>query len=547
MSRHEITRRTLLNSALVTGALATLPGGSDAAAERQGAGVPPFELEEWTIASLQKAMEAGQLTSKSVTGKYLERIDALDRRGPTLRHVIETNPDAVKVAEALDAERKEKGPRGPMHGVPVLVKDNIDTADLMTTTAGSLALEGNIAAKDAYLVARLRAAGAVILGKANLSEWANFRSHRSSSGWSARGGQAKNPYALDRNPSGSSSGSAGAVSANLCAVAVGTETDGSIVSPSSACGVVGIKPTVGLVSRSGVIPISSSQDTAGPIARTVADAAALLGAMVGGVDPDDEATKAGEGKFETDYTKYLKPDGLKGAKIGVLRAGRLASDPKTKPIFDAALDLLKSAGATLVDPVEMKTLGQYGGTEYQVMLFEFKAGLNAYLQKLGSGAKVRTLEDLIAFNEAHRAREMPFFGQDVFLEAQAKEGLDSPAYQRARDTARKLSREQGIDATMDAHGLDALVALTNGPAALTDLVHGNYGTGGSSSLCAASGCPHVTVPAGEVFGLPVGLSFMGRAFAEPTLVRLAYAFEQATRARRAPRFLPTVELTSVRT
>jgi amidase len=531
----EISRRSMLGAALATGAAAALAEVAHAQEQTQ---VPPFELEEKTVAELQEAMASGRLTSKAITEKYLERIDAIDRRGPTLRHVIETNPDALKIAGELDAERKSKGPRGPLHGVPVLVKDNIDTADRMTTTAGSLALEGHIAAKDAFLVARLRAAGAVILGKANLSEWANIRSHHSSSGWSARGGQAKNPYALDRNTSGSSAGSAGAVSANLCAVAVGTETDGSIMSPSSCCGIVGIKPTVGLISRAGVIPISSSQDTAGPMTRTVADAAALLGAMTG-VDPDDEATKASEGKAEKDYTKFLKADGLKGAKIGVLRMGE-RWHPKVKPIMEAAIAAMKSAGATVVESVEVKTQNKFGEAEYQVLLFEFKATLNAYLAKLGPGAKVRTLADVIAFNEAHRDREMPFFEQEIFLEAQAKEELDSPVYQKHRDDARKLSREEGLHAALDAGGFDALIAPTAGPAHLTDLVHGDRDIGGSSSLCAAAGCPSLTVPAGYVSGLPVGITFMGRAFAEATLIKLAYAFEQATKARKAPKFLLTV-------
>jgi amidase len=538
----EITRRSVLGVALATGAAAALSDEAVGAPAHPGEGrVPPFELEETTVAELQQAMAAGRLTSKAITQNYLERIDALNRRGPMLRHVIETNPDALTIAEQLDAERKAKGARGPLHGVPVVVKDNIDTADRMTTTAGSLALEGNIAAKDAFLVARLRTAGAVILGKANLSEWANIRSSRSSSGWSARGGQARNPYALDRNPSGSSSGSAGAVSANLCAVAVGTETDGSIMSPSSCCGIVGIKPTVGLISRAGVIPISSSQDTAGPMARTVADAAALLGAMTG-VDPDDEATKASDGKAEADYTKYLKADGLKGARIGVMKLGE-RWHPKVRPIFEAAVAAMKSAGATVVDPVEVKTLSKFGDAEYQVLLFEFKATLNAYLAKLGPGARVRTLADVIAFNDQHRDREMPFFGQEIFLDAQSKDGLDSPVYQKHRENARKLSREEGLHAALDAGGLDALIAPTAGPAHLTDVVYGDRDIGGSSSLCAAAGCPSMTVPMGDVAGLPVGLTFMGRAFAEATLIKLAYAFEQATKVRKPPRFSPAAEAT----
>jgi amidase len=357
--------------------------------------------------------------------------------------------------------------------------------------------------------------------------------------WSARGGQAKNPYALDRSPSGSSSGSAGAVSAYLCPVAVGTETNGSIVSPSSCCVVVGIKPTVGLISRSGIIPISSSQDTAGPIARTAADAAALLGALTG-VDPNDDVTKLSDDKAEADYTKYLKSDGLKGAKIGILRASGF--HPNVQPILESAIATIKSAGATVIDPVEVKTFGKFGDAVSQVMRYEFKATLNAYLGALGPDSKVRSLEDVIAFNEKHRDREMPFFGQETLLQVQEYGGLDGPAYQKARDEARWLSREEGLHAALDAHGLDALVALSNGPAHLTDVINGDRGTGGTSILCAAAGCPCITVPAGDVFGRPVGISFMSRAFAEGTLIRLAYVFEQLTKARKPPRFLPTVDL-----
>jgi amidase len=537
MNRDEITRRSVLGAALAGAVAAEIWAADEGAAATSP--VPPFDLEEATVTDLQAAMTAGRLTAKAITAKYLDRIDALNHRGPTLRHVIETNPDALKIAEQLDAERKANGARGPLHGIPVLIKDNVDTADQMTTTAGSLALEGHIAAKDAFLVARLRAAGAVILGKANMSEWANFRSGRSSSGWSARGGQAKNPYALDRNPSGSSSGSAGAVSANLCPIAVGTETNGSIVSPSSCCGVVGIKPTVGLISRSGIIPISSSQDTAGPISRTVADAAVLLGALTG-VDPNDDVTKLSEGKAETDYTKYLKADGLKDARVGIFRASGF--HPNVQPILESAIAAIKSAGATVIDPIEVKTFGKFGDAVSQVMRYEFKATLNAYLGALGPDAKVRSLEDVIAFNEKHRDREMPFFGQETLLQVQENSGLDSPTYQKAHDEARRLSREEGLHAALDAHGLDALVGLTNGPAHLTDVINGDRGTGGTSILCAAAGCPSITVPAGDVFGLPVGISFMGRAFAEGTLIRLAFAFEQLTKVRKPPRFLPTIDL-----
>jgi amidase len=536
MSRNEVTRRSVLGAAL-GGAVAAGLGANHSVAV--GAPAAPFELEEATVADLQAAMASGRLTSKAITEKYLQRIEALNRRGPDLRHIIETNPEAQKIAEQLDEERRAKGVRGPLHGVPVLVKDNIDTADRMTTTAGSLALEGHVAAQDAFLVARLRSAGAVILGKANLSEWSNFRSHRTSSGWSARGGQAKNPYALDRNPSGSSSGSAGAVSANLCPIAVGTETNGSIVSPSSCCGVVGIKPTVGLISRSGIIPISSSQDTAGPIARTVADAATLLGALTG-VDPNDNATKASDGQAETDYTKHLRGNGLKGARIGIFRADGF--HPNVLAILEKAIATIKSAGATVIDPVEVPTIGKFGDAQSQVLRYEFKATLNAYLGALGLDAKVRCLEDVIAFNEKHRELEMPFFDQEILLQSQKMDGLESPAYQKARDDARKLSRDEGLHAALDAHELDSLVALTNGPAHLTDLIHGDRGTGGTASLCAAAGCPSITVPAGNVHGLPVGISFMGRAFAEGKLIQLAYAFEQVAKARKPPQFLSTLDL-----
>lgn len=498
-----------------------------------------FDLEETTITDLQAAIADGRLTAKAITAQYLERIEALNQRGPILRHVIEVNPEALTIAEQLDAERQASGLRGQLHGIPVLVKDNIDTADQMTTTAGSLALEGHIAADDAFLVGRLRAAGAVLLGKANMSEWANFRSTRSNSGWSARGGQARNPYALDRSPGGSSSGSAGAVSANLCAVAVGTETSGSIVAPAAFCGVVGIKPTVGLISRAGVIPISSSMDTAGPMARTVADAAILLGAMTG-IDLNDGVTEASTGRAETDYTKHLKRDGLSGAKIGIWRPD--GYHPSLLPILEAAIATLRSAGATVRDPLDAPTLGQFGNGMSQIMLCEFKATVNVYLQNLPSNVPVRCLDDLIAFNEAHKDREMPFFGQELLLFAQKADELDSPDYQKSRDDTRRLAREEGLHAVLDTNNLDALVALTTGPAHLTDPVNGDRGGSGTWSLCAAAGCPSITVPAGDIFGLPVGISFMGRAFAEGTLIRLAYAFEQLTQARRSPRFLPTIDL-----
>jgi len=455
--------------------------------------------------------------------------------------VLETNPEALAIAGALDAERKAKGPRGPLHGIPVLLKDNIGTADRMTTTAGSLALEGSIPPHDAFLVARLREAGAVLLGKANLSEWANFRSTRSSSGWSSRGGQCRNPYALDRCPSGSSSGSGVAAAANLAAVTVGSETDGSIVSPSSCCGIVGIKPTLGLVSRAGVIPIAHSQDTAGPMCRTVADAATLLGAMTG-VDERDGATKASHGKALTDYTQFLDAAGLKGAKIGVYHPKSLEGNPHTDRALAESLTALKSAGAVIVDPVKIETAGKLGDDEYEVLLFEFKADLDRYLTELSMAAPIRSLKEAIEFNARNHDRVMPYFGQEIFEQAQAKGPLTDPKYKKALANSKRLSQKEGLDAAFARHKVDALVAITGGPAWLIDLVNGDSPGGGSSSLAAVSGYPSITVPAGYAFGLPVGLSFIGPAWSEPALIKLAYAFEQATKVRQVPRFLATAEV-----
>jgi len=511
--------------------------GSPAPAEQ---GVQPFELDETTIISLQDAMKSGRMTAHSITEKYLKRIDELDHRGPSLHSVIEVNPDALAIARQLDRERKATGPRGPLHGIPVLVKDNIGTADRMTTTAGSYALEGSIPPQDSFVAAQLRKAGAVILGKANLSEWANFRSRHSSSGWSGRGGQARNPYALDRNPCGSSSGSGVAVSANLCPVALGTETDGSIVCPSSTNGIVGIKPTVGLVSRSGVVPISHTQDTAGPMARTVAAAAAVLGAMTG-VDPRDKATLASRGKSLTDYTRFLDPHGLKGARIGVVR-GLFGYNRFVDKLADDAIATMKDQGAVIVDPAKIETLKHLGDEEFTVLLYEFKADLNAYLASLGPKAPGRTLKEIIEFNKKHAREEMPYFGQDIFVKAEAKGPLTDPEYQKALEKCRTLSRQKGIDATMEKYKLDALVAPTGAPAWPTDLVNGDHDTGGSSGPAAIAGYPHVTVPAGYVFGLPVGISFFGRAWSEPTLIKLAYSYEQATKVRKPPKFLPTADL-----
>ena len=498
-------------------------------------------LQEATIAQLQAAMGDGRLTAGTLVERYLDRIERLDRRGPALRSVIEVNPDAGAIAEQLDRERRERGPRGPLHGIPVLLKDNVDTHDRMQTTAGSLALAGQPALADATVAARLRAAGAILLGKANLSEWANFRSRHSSSGWSGRGGQCRNPYVLDRSPCGSSSGSAAAVSANLCAVAIGTETDGSIVCPSSACGVVGIKPTVGLTSRAGVVPISHSQDTVGPHGRTVADAAAVLGALVG-VDPRDPATAAGAGRPPADYLASLVPDGLRGARIGVARTSGFGASPRVDAIMEEALRALSEAGATLVDPADIPTRDQLGGeNENTVLLHEFKHDLDAYLATR-AGVPVRTLEDAIRFNVEHAAQELAWFGHERFEQAQATAGLTAPAYLEALAAGHRLSREEGIDAVLDQHGLDALVAPTGGPAWTIDLVGGDHFSTGSSTAPAQAGYPIVTVPAGFTAGLPVNISFIGRAWSEPTLIRLAFAFERCTQVRRRPGFVPALEL-----
>jgi amidase len=507
-----------------------------AAAPASGAQV---DVEEATLTALQEKLKSGAATSEGLTEAYLARIAELDRRGPTLRSVIETNPDALTIAAALDRERKEKGPRGPLHGIPVLVKDNIDTADRMTTTAGSLGLEGSIALRDSFVAERLRAAGAVILGKANLSEWANFRSTHASSGWSARGGQCRNAYALDRNPCGSSSGSGVAVSASLCAVAIGTETDGSIVCPSTTNGIAGIKPTVGLVSRAGVIPISHTQDTPGPMARTLRDAAILLTALAG-EDPRDSATAAARGKA-LDFTRFLDENGLRGARIGVARTLAGVTAPVDR-LMDDAIAEMKRRGAEIIEAVEIPNVKQLDEPELEVLLYEFKADLNAYLAALGPRVQNRSLQDLIAFNERRKDVEMPYFGQELFLKAQEKGPLTTPAYLEALEKCRRFSRAEGIDAVMDKQKLDALLSPTGGPSWLTDLVNGDHYTGGNSTPAAVAGYPSVTVPMGFVSGLPVGLSFFGRAWSEPVLIKLAYAYEQATRHRRAPRFLPSLDL-----
>jgi amidase len=499
-----------------------------------------FELEETTISELQAAMKSGKFSSRSITEKYLSRIEKYDRRNVSLNSIIELNPDAIAIADALDKERKAKGARGPLHGIPILIKDNIDTADRMHTSAGSLALATSIAQQDSFVAQRLRAAGAVILGKTNLSEWANFRSTHPSSGWSGRGGQCHNPYAIDRNPCGSSSGTGAAISANFAAIGIGTETDGSIVCPSSANGLVGIKPTVGLVSRAGIIPISHSQDTAGPMTRTVTDAAILLSALTG-IDPRDAVTKESVGKSAPDYTKFLDADGLRGARIGVARKFAGFND-KVDGLLNAAIEELKRRGAVIIDPAEIPTSGKFDDSEFEVLLFEFKANLNAYLAGLGANAPARTLKDLIEFNNTHKEQEMPYFGQEIFLKAEAKDPLTSKDYLKALANNHQLSRTEGIDAVMNQHKLDAIIAPTGGPAWTTDLINGDHYAGGSSTPAAVAGYPNINVSMGDIYGLPVGLSFFGRAYSEPTLIKLAYAFEQATKFRKPPRFLPVADL-----
>lgn len=534
-------RRNFLATTAVAGAAAigtTLVQSCTAPAEKKQGQEEPFkdefELKETTILQLQLDLQSGKYTSEKLVSLYLERIQKLDKNGPKLNSIIELNPDALIIARELDKERKSGKVRSSLHGIPLLIKDNIDTADKMSTSAGSLALAESHPKQDAFIAARLRDAGAVILGKTNLSEWANFRSNRSSSGWSGRGGQTLNPYELDRNPCGSSSGSGVAVSANLCVAAIGTETDGSVVCPSSTNGIVGIKPTVGLLSRSGIIPISHSQDTAGPMARTVSDAAVMLGLMTG-KDPADAATSSASEKEPADYSKFLDAEGLKGARIGVAR-NFFGFNDMVDQVMEEAIKAMRDKGAEIIDPANIETVKEIEKIEFDVLLFEFKDDLNRYLSNLPAPVATRNLSDLIAFNMTNKDKELPWFGQELFLLADKKGPLTDKVYLKELADLKRFAGKEGIDATLEKNKLDAIIAPTGGPAWTTDWVNGDHFSGGSSSPAACAGYPSITVPAGFIFGLPVGITFMGTAWSEPLLIKIAYAFEQATRHRKAPEY-----------
>jgi amidase len=490
-----------------------------------------FALNEITIDALQEKMQSGEYTSQAITEMYLKRIEAIDKNGPAINAVIEVNPDALSIAADMDKERKAGKIRGPLHGIPVLIKDNINTGDKMMTTAGSLALVGNKASKDAFIIQQLRAAGAVLLGKTNLSEWANFRSSRSTSGWSSRGLQTKNPNILDRNPSGSSSGSGAAVSANLCAIAIGTETDGSVIAPSSHCGIVGIKPTVGLLSRTGIIPISKTQDTAGPMARTVRDAAILLGALAG-ADAEDAVTSESNGKIQKDYTSFLKADGLQGKRIGIEKRF-LEGHEGVVSLYKAAIEVLKSKGAVIVEVELLNAIKEAGSGEFTVLQYEFKDGLDKYLS--AANAKVKSLADIITFNKQNEATAMPWFKQETLESSQQKTGLDSKEY---KDALKKtLSTRHIIDEMLSKNKLNAICGTSIGLAGCTDLINGDYDAGFYFCPPAAmAGYPHITVPMGRVHELPAGFSFIAGAYKEAELLTLAYAFEQATKKREAPKY-----------
>jgi amidase len=499
-------------------------------------------LPEWTITELQEKMEAGELTARQIAELYLQRIEAMDKDGPFINSIIELNPDALDNADKLDEQRKGGKVRGEMHGIPVLIKDNIDTHDKMQTTTGSLALEGNIAAKDAFIVKQLRKAGAVILGKTNLSEWANFRGKNSISGWSSRGGLTRNPHALDRSACGSSSGSAAAIAANLATVAVGTETDGSIICPAQTNGIVGIKPTLGLLSRSGIIPIAHSQDTPGPMARTVTDAAIMLGMMTG-IDKLDPATKSSKNHRFKKVSKFLDLDGLKGVRIGVAR-NMAGSNPKIIKIFELCIEVMRQLGAVVIDPVTVPNFDKFSATEVEVLHYEFKADLNKYLKALPDDARVHSMEDVIKFNEKNEHRVLQYYGQEHMLAAQEKGTLRDKKYKDALAKNLRLTRKDGIDAVIRKHKLDAIVVPSGGPAWMIDLANGDAVNWDmeSTSPAAVAGYPHITVPAGFVFGLPVGISFFSKAWKDADLIKYAYAFEQATQYRRQPRYLPTANM-----
>ena len=544
----DLSRRDFLHAASVgvaasavlrPSAIGHRPSAAAPGAVPPGRPAADFELDEVTIGDLQAGFASGRWNSRSVTQMYLDRIAAMDRQGPTLRSMLDLNPEALDLADQADRARASARLQSPLHGIPVIVKDNCDSHDRMTTTAGSLALEGNIAGRDSMVVERLKAAGAIVIGKSNLSEWANFRGDHSTSGWSSRGGSCKNPYVLDRNPCGSSSGTGASIAANFAAVGIGTETDGSIVCPSNNCGLVGVKPTIGMVSRAGIIPISASQDTAGPMTRTVTDAAILL-AAIAGADPRDPSTPVARGAGLLDTAAYLRPDALRGARVGVVRQSLTGYDKNTDKVFEEALVALKSLGAVIVDPANIPHIDDYGRDEGVVLHYEFKAGINAYLATLGPDAPMKTLEDLIRFNEANKDRVMPWFGQEDFLKAQECGPLTDKKYLDARARCVRLSRREGMDKVMREHQLDVLVAPTGGPAWTTDLLNGDHFGGSSSSPCAVAGYPHVTVPMGWVRELPVGLSFMAGPWAETKLLGYAFAFEQATKQRKAPKFLGTL-------
>lgn len=540
-----LSRRAFVARSAVGAAAAAIGTPSDASASdlathaREAPAIAPQApredaLFEKSVSELGAMMARGELTSSALTARYLQRIAVLDKQGPAINAVIELNADAESIAASLDAERRAGTVRGPLHGIPVLIKDNIDSADKMRTTAGSLALADSMPPRDAHIVRRLREAGAVLLGKTNLSEWANYRSTRSTSGWSGRGGLTRNPYALDRNCSGSSSGTGAGIAADFATLGIGTETDGSIISPSGLCGLVGIKPTVGLWSRQGIIPISASQDTAGPMCRSVADAAVLLGALAG-FDPRDAATAPTKGKAPVDYTQFLKRDGLRGARIGVARA-QAGFNPDVDTSMESAIAAMKTAGAIIIDPASLPTPSSLSAAETIVLDYEFKAGLNAYLASRGAGVAVKSLAELIAWNARESTREMPWFGQEIFLRAQARGPLTDTTYINARGRCVRLTRSQGIDAVMHRHRLDAIILPSNQPAWTTDLLNGDHFTGGDTTYAAVAGYPSITVPMGQVHGLPVGLSFIGRAWSEGALISYAYALEQTLGARKAPRF-----------